>query len=977
MKRFISLVMTLVMLLCLGTGYTASAYEGEIADIEFIPHNPFVFYEQTNGEWRSDSGHNEYFHYYGICSRSSGDQLIIIDKQGHRYTYEAVFDEYDHEFHLICNENNDNFLYFDVQMIDEQDQKHFTLGGENYFYIEYKGIRKSIPVEIITNPVEWIEFYPATPCVLYENTNGHWDVNGEGQQFFNYDNPGFNDGDILMVKFKNQENATQFTYGVIDNCRDFYDEDGNTLPDRESLHTWKHTEGWGLGDNNPYYVQYSGRDSLVNVSIVTNPVKGIDYIRNVSDTFIEGDTEYDPWDDNYYYRIPYFQEGEILSVITDDGSVNYICKRNHENNELYFESEYGDIINENDVHIFSDQRNYPWVIGDKNEYQIEYMGYSKIIYTKVVQNNVKSIDYIRTTPSVYYEGTHGHFDEYDNAFRYDIPYFEVGDKLIVTYSDNSTSTYTYTFNDSTYEGEFKSNDGKVITNSELRFSDNQHDSPWGIGDQNEYSIVYSGRSCNLYVTITENPIDSIEYTRNQPAIIFENTDGWMDNDIWIYNNPGFCEGDTLVIKNKDKTSKTYTFRHIPDIHISEFISEDGDILSDVRSYSDQHQKHWTVDDDNYYYIEYNGFRTQPLKVTIQTNTTKEIRIEKANPCVIFEGDCHEEYSPITGQKYLAYDPPHFEDGDKLIIVDNDNTEKEYIYTFNEEDREHYFICGNESIPERDINVFSEQELYPWSTDGDHNYYIVEYRGKTFTIPVTIITSTVQRIVYNPINPERLIINEYDENSGSMIHEFGREYFSYFIPFSEPGDKLIITYKDGTSDSFTLYIPPNEEPPYFANSNGVRLDNSYIDIFDRQYDDPFSPDKNNCYYVKYQDCVCEVPVTVNHVYEDTIIPPSCTNEGYTEHKCIACGHTTKDSYKAKLNHSWDSGKITKAATYTSTGTKTFTCKHCKSTKSQVIAKLPKKINPLKVKAKTVTLKLSLLKNKKQKITKKKAFTISNV
>ena len=40
--------------------------------------------------------------------------------------------------------------------------------------------------------------------------------------------------------------------------------------------------------------------------------------------------------------------------------------------------------------------------------------------------------------------------------------------------------------------------------------------------------------------------------------------------------------------------------------------------------------------------------------------------------------------------------------------------------------------------------------------------------------------------------------------------------------------------------------------------------------------------------------------------------------------------------AALGHSWDSGKVTKAATCTATGTKTYTCSRCKKTKTETIA-----------------------------------------
>ena len=47
---------------------------------------------------------------------------------------------------------------------------------------------------------------------------------------------------------------------------------------------------------------------------------------------------------------------------------------------------------------------------------------------------------------------------------------------------------------------------------------------------------------------------------------------------------------------------------------------------------------------------------------------------------------------------------------------------------------------------------------------------------------------------------------------------------------------------------------------------------------------------------------------------------------------------------KANHTWDAGKVTKPATTTATGIKTYTCSVCKATRTETIAKLPKQKDP---------------------------------
>ena len=72
----------------------------------------------------------------------------------------------------------------------------------------------------------------------------------------------------------------------------------------------------------------------------------------------------------------------------------------------------------------------------------------------------------------------------------------------------------------------------------------------------------------------------------------------------------------------------------------------------------------------------------------------------------------------------------------------------------------------------------------------------------------------------------------------------------------------------------------------------------------------------------------------HSYTAVVIPPTCTEKGYTTHTC-SCGHSYVDTYTDALGHAWDSGKVTKQPTATETGIKTFTCTRCSATKTETI------------------------------------------
>ena len=72
----------------------------------------------------------------------------------------------------------------------------------------------------------------------------------------------------------------------------------------------------------------------------------------------------------------------------------------------------------------------------------------------------------------------------------------------------------------------------------------------------------------------------------------------------------------------------------------------------------------------------------------------------------------------------------------------------------------------------------------------------------------------------------------------------------------------------------------------------------------------------------------------HSYKDVVTAPTCTAKGYTTHTC-ACGDSYVDTYTDALGHAWDNGKVTKPATETEDGVKTFTCTRCSETKTKTI------------------------------------------
>ena len=70
-----------------------------------------------------------------------------------------------------------------------------------------------------------------------------------------------------------------------------------------------------------------------------------------------------------------------------------------------------------------------------------------------------------------------------------------------------------------------------------------------------------------------------------------------------------------------------------------------------------------------------------------------------------------------------------------------------------------------------------------------------------------------------------------------------------------------------------------------------------------------------------------------------VAATCESEGKTEGShCGVCGTVIKAQEPIPATgHSWDNGKVTKEATCTETGEKTYTCITCQKTKTESIAK----------------------------------------
>ena len=75
----------------------------------------------------------------------------------------------------------------------------------------------------------------------------------------------------------------------------------------------------------------------------------------------------------------------------------------------------------------------------------------------------------------------------------------------------------------------------------------------------------------------------------------------------------------------------------------------------------------------------------------------------------------------------------------------------------------------------------------------------------------------------------------------------------------------------------------------------------------------------------------------HSYTSTKVAATCTNKGYTLHKC-SCGKSYTDNETAALGHSWGGWTVVTQPTTQQEGKQTRTCSRCGATESQSIPKV---------------------------------------
>ena len=503
MRKWLALLVALVMTFTLLPAGFVMAEDGqEAASLAYIQAKPVELDQNADGDMLTTDGH-EWFCYTSdiLALVENGDKLVV---NGDEYTY-------DENEQWFINKTGDTIWADSLEVSSDQSYENQWDIGEHEYTLSYYGTTCSFKVTVVENPIKTISFKPAKDIILVEELNGYneqgWDAETQTDtEWFRYCDI-YDDicaeGDQLTV------NGTVYTYSLEDGL--FLDSKGERLPYRVSTSSDQgYSNQWGIGTHE-ITLTYRGVSCKVPVEVVPNPVEKVSY-KLAQEPYVLYEEASGGWRDDYNYEEMkvyryfnyhfYFHPGDIL-YINDDP---YTCYYDEEEDEYAFKNADGNVIDEEDLYMNSDQSGTnQWEVGD-HEFTLTYRKRTCAVPVSVVPNPVSEISYVPVTALKLTYNKDGSRDEFNNQFEYRAPAPRSGDKLVVDGTD-------YTFDSG--KKAFIAADGQSIqleevsirtdqyhSNYDYEFDeDNSYYDKWSVGETHNLIITYMGRSCQVPVQI--------------------------------------------------------------------------------------------------------------------------------------------------------------------------------------------------------------------------------------------------------------------------------------------------------------------------------------------------------------------------------------------------------------------------------------------------------------------------------------------
>ncbi len=238
--------------------------------------------------------------------------------------------------------------------------------------------------------------------------------------------------------------------------------------------------------------------------------------------------------------------------------------------------------------------------------------------------------------------------------------------------------------------------------------------------------------------------------------------------------------------------------------------------------------------------------------------------------------------------------------------------------------------------------------------------IVDTRPKLTGIFIDTMPDKLTYALRERLDTTGLVVKgTYTDESSSVITGYTVTGYNAL----KKGEQTITISYEGFTATFTVTV--GQEPEHTHSYTVAKYDvnghwnectcGAKDEVKQHSYDNACD-NSCDCGYTRavpahdYADATCTAPKTckicgvtsgskLSHKSDSGTVTKkaTCTATGIKTYKCTLCSSIIKTNTIAKVAHKYDSGKVTKAATCKATGVKTYTCSVCNGTKTEVIAK----------------------------------------
>ena len=509
---------------------------------------------------------------------------------------------------------NDYAEIFDDQgpQYDEDDNEYvneWQPGETHNFTLSFMDHSVDIPVNIEANPITGMRFvrpgFEDDPIELVADKDIR--LNDDGDYYIDFE---FKDGDELYISVDGYDEPVKYVAKAYDSGYVYELQAEGEVPDvlQETYEPWDfytdYTDvAYEAGETGTFKLELSGASANIDYVVVGNPVASIQFVRDgVDGTFnleegVDGFWSYfEDGHKEFDYRVRYHAGDKFIVEYTDlDEPVTYTYRMYEDRFAVDNAPEnVPNSIPEYYVDQNSDQNDgQVWDPEDDPDHVItfwysgrEYPVDVHLVPTEVDSISFSSVDnFTEDNPAELVENVDGWEDEGAGVFRYNFSFGE-GDVLTIHYKNGSTANYVYRL----WRGFINEETGEHLDEENLNVDGNIfYDEEWHPEDGLHYiTILYRGRETTVPVVVVENNLDSLEFVSGGAhEVVYENEDfGYFDEDLgyFVYYNPSFVAGDTIILNYNDGTSEEYTF----DPEIEWFAGETGKALrKDVHLGGDQ------------------------------------------------------------------------------------------------------------------------------------------------------------------------------------------------------------------------------------------------------------------------------------------------------------------------------------------------------------------------------------------------------